>query len=282
MSLNLSANAKINLGLRILSKRNDGYHELITIFQRISLADRLTLDKINDKIEYFGPALTENIEDNLCYKAANVFRSRFGDNSGVRIKLEKIIPVGAGLGGGSSDAAAVLRGMRTLYNIPLDHSKLIEAASEVGADVPFFLRNIPSALGKGTGEILSPAHGLQSKYYLVVVKPDFSISTVLAYKLLDECLTFDKNNINMISHDFLTYTGGIITAQMTNDFEGPIFTVYPRLAEARNRMLNAGADPAGLCGSGSAIYGVFNDSDKAQSVANEWCSPWLSYVCRPF
>ncbi len=281
MSLCLKAHAKINLGLRILGRRPDGYHELITVFQRISLADEVTLEKLVNHIEYEGPTLTNCPEDNLCYKAAQAFRSRFGSDLGVRITLKKVIPPGAGLGGGSSDAAAVLRGMADLHNIPKDHEALFSAAEEIGSDIPFFLSNLTAALGRGRGERLQSVKGLNSTFELVVVKPDFEISTAWAYGQLDDILTFEEKSINIVVHGFSAYTGGFPTAQMTNDFEGLLFNTRPELTKARNRMLDAGAVFSGLCGSGSAIFGVFKDHTSAKKAASEFCSPWFSYVCRP-
>ncbi len=281
MSLCLKAHAKINLGLRILSKRPDGYHELITVFQRISLADEVILEKLNNRIEYEGPTLTNCPEDNLCYRAARAFRSSFGSDLGVRITLEKIIPPGAGLGGGSSDAAAVLRGMAELYNVPKDHKALLSAAEEIGSDIPFFLSDSAAALGRGKGERIQSVNGLDSTFEIVILKPDFDVSTAWAYSQLDDILTFEEKSINITAHDFLVYAGGFPTAQMTNDFEGLLFNIHPELDKARSRMLNAGAEFSGLCGSGSAIFGVFKNHASAKKVASEFCSPWFSYVCRP-
>ncbi len=276
----LKACAKINLGLRILSRRSDGYHDLITVFQRVSLADTLTLETRKDGIEYTGPALTGKPEDNLCHKAALAFRSRFRSAKGVKIHLDKVIPRQAGLGGGSSDAAAVLRGMAELNNIPLDHGALLGAAADTGSDVPFFLLDVPAALGQSRGEKLRVVKGLDAGMILVILKPDISISTEWAYRRIDR-LTFDKNDIKIVVHDFLEYAGGKPTAQMTNDFEGPLFKTYPELGTACDLMMSAGAEFSGLCGSGSAIFGAFSDGNTAEKVARKFSSPWLSFICRP-
>ncbi len=282
MNLKLTAYAKINLGLRILSRRSDGYHDLVTIFQRISLSDKVTLEKLTSKIEYEGPSLTSMPEDNLCYKAAEVFRTCFGENYGVRIHLEKNIPTGAGLGGGSSDAAAVLKGMAKLYDIPESHKDLNNAAAETGSDVPFFLSGLSAAVGEGRGEILSPIVGLSADKSLLIIKPGFSVSTAWAYRLIDKSLTFDENNIKIVTCDFLNYSGGILTPQMTNDFEGAVFGIHPELADVRDRLLAAGGLFAGLCGSGSAIYGVFDEDHFARTIAEELRTDWAGYVCRSY
>ena len=280
--MKIKAHAKINLGLRILNRRSDGFHDLVTIFQRISLADELEIEVLKREIIYDGPTLTETLEDNICYKAAVFYKTAFGDEAGLRIRLSKHIPTGAGLGGGSSDAAAVLKVLAASDGIPIDNTELQMVAAKLGADVPFFLSGLPSAIGQGKGERISPAKGLDRNCNIVIVKPEISISTKWAYEQIDNTLTFDKKNINIITHYFLDYRGGLPTAEMRNDFEAPIFATHPELANARNRLLDAGAEFSGLCGSGSALFGVFQDRELAERVASEWCSPWLSYICRPY
>ena len=167
-----------------------------------------------------------------------------------------------------------------LYGIPAHHEALSRAAWGVGSDVPFFLEDVPAALARGRGEKLKRVKGLSDEVWIVILKPDFAVSTSMAYSLLDDCLTFDENNVKIKVREFLTYTGGKPTAQMTNDFEGPVFSAHPELAEARDRLLSSGAAFAGLCGSGSALFAVFEDETRGREVADRWCSPWLSYYCR--
>ena len=280
-TMRTNAHAKINLGLKILNRRPDGFHNLTTIFQRISLADIIEIEPIKKDIIYEGPSLTDKLEDNLCYKAAEVFQSVFGTDLGVRIQLMKKIPIGAGLGGGSSDAAAILKGLSTIYGVPADNIELKSRATEIGADVSFFMSNLSSARGEGKGETITAVQGLGINYYILIIKPEYSISTSWAYRQIDNSLTFDDKNIKMFIRYFLKYKGGLPTAQMTNDFEIPVFLAHPELANARNLLLLAGAEFAGLCGSGSALFAIFKDRELTEKVASEWSSPWLSYVCRP-
>ena len=280
-SISLSAYAKINLGLRIVGKRDDGYHDIVTIFQRISLCDAVTVHKLNGEIEYHGPELTDKPEDNLCFKAAQQFRSEFGDKFGASISLEKEIPTEAGLGGGSSDAAAVLRGMAKLYNINDHDERLFSAALRVGSDVPFFLKDVPAALGEGRGEILTPVSGLKNNRWIVIIKPRFSISTAWAYRSVDNILTFEQKDISILCHELLDYSGGAPTKQMLNDFEAVAFNEYPELDEIYELMIASGALFAGLCGSGSAIYGVFKSNRLARITADSFKTDWTGCVCRP-
>ena len=253
----------------------------MTIFQRISLADRVILEKLNAGIEYTGPALTEKPEHNLCCIAAEMFCSLFGMELGVRIRLEKDIPTGAGLGGGSSNAAAVLRGMCEMYGISPNNKDLISAAAKIGSDVPFFFSALSSALGQGRGEKITPVDGLPVDYYLLILKPNYSISTAWAYSELDNILTFEEKNISIVSHDLLSYSGGVPSTNITNDFEVLVFGAHPELAEARDDLLDAGAEFAGLCGSGSAVFGAFSDDCQVQAIVGDWRSRWRSYLCRP-
>ena len=279
--LTLPANAKINLGLRILRPRLDGYHDLVTIFQRLSLADEVGLERLPGKIIYEGPSLTDPPAENLCVRAARQFQAAFGGDCGVRLSLDKRIPAGAGLGGGSSDAAAVLAGMAQLYGISREEPQLWSAAANLGADVTFFLADIPAAVGQGRGEEITPCPGLAAQDCIVVVWPGFSVSTVQAYRMVDEALTFDENNSKITICRFLEYQGGTPTAGMTNDFERVIFAAHPELDAARDRLLQAGARFAGLCGSGSALFGVFDDKAQGRAAARGWRLPWLSFVCNP-
>ncbi len=313
-TLKTYAYAKINLGLRVWRRRTDGYHDVTTILQRISLCDLLALTPRAKEVEYVGPELTSEPADNLCIRAARAFQQCFGEEFGVRIELNKNIPIGAGLGGGSSDAAAVMRGMARLYEaeLPLIWGTnsdpraseslteiLLAAAAELGSDVPFFIHasmNRPktncsaAALAEGRGERLTPVKGLSPDLTIVIIFPGYEISTAWAYQTVEEFLTFTEIDIILINRNFLQYEGGIPFLEMGNDFEKPVFKTYPELAEARQWLLQAGALFAGLSGSGSALYGVF-DGEAAIRVQQLGLpavdkrgarQSWLSFVCRPF
>lgn len=282
-TITLKAHAKINLGLRVLEKRDDDFHEIITIMQRISLCDHITLEKVKSRIIYDGPTLTEYPEDNLCVKAAEGFRRQFGNKDGVRINLDKQIPSGSGLGGGSSDAGAVLRGMAKLYGVGDDGKPVLsEIGASIGSDVPFFTADFPVALCRGRGEIISQSHGLSKDRFILLLMPDFSISTSWAYRTLDDCLTFNTEDVKLSVREFSEYQGGIPTAGMGNDFEHPVFAAHPELEYACNRMLEMGAVHAAMTGSGSAIYGIFDGEAAIRAAKSGWCQSWLSFVCRPY
>ena len=292
-ALTKHAYAKINLGLRILRRRDNGYHDIITQMQRISLADEVTLEPLGRRIVYDGPELTQLPDQNLCVKAAQAFQKRFTDDFGVLIRLTKRIPTGAGLGGGSSDAAAVLNGMAEIYDIPLCDDRLKEAAIEVGADVPFFLSGYSSALAQGIGERLTPIQGLDQNVWIGIIWSKRVISTSWAYELVDKSLTFDEKGISIhvldqiIRHRLTVDSDGTVPVKAIpndsarNDFERPIFAVYPELASACDHLIDGGAVSAGLSGSGSALYGIFKDEDTVRNAMRELLVPWVGYICYP-
>ena len=280
-SVTKSAPAKINIGLRVLGKRADGYHEIQTIFQRLTLHDSITVSRIQSGVEYDGARLTAEPADNLCVRAAHAFKRKFDIDQGVRIVLEKNIPVGAGLGGGSSDAAATILAMTELYDIHPSRDELLSLAGEIGSDVPFFTLNTSAALASGRGEFLTPISGLGSNLSLLIIYPEFEVSTTWAYTCIDKHLTLEKNNNNLIIREFLKFQGEIPTANMGNDFEFPVFEAHPELSRERDRLLNAGAIFAMLSGSGSSLYGVFDDEAIAREAALD-CPNGLSFVCRPY
>ncbi|MBM3329586.1 MAG: 4-(cytidine 5'-diphospho)-2-C-methyl-D-erythritol kinase [Calditrichaeota bacterium] len=273
----LKAYAKINLGLRVGARRPDGYHELETFFQRIDLADEIELTPA-ESVTYDGPKLTETDEANLVIRAARRFIATFS-GSGAHIKLRKRIPVGAGLGGGSSDAAAVLRGMARTNGVEPKDTRLFEIALGLGSDVPFFLLDRPAAIGRSRGEVLKSAESLPEKTRVVILWPGFPISTTWAYRSLDERLTLGTEGTNISVRNFSE--GTTERDHLRNDFEAVVFAAHPELLEARDQLLTLGARNAGLSGSGSALYAVFDDEARAGPAVLGWPAPWLAFLCRP-
>ncbi len=278
--------------------------------QRISLCDLLLLSTQKNRIDYFGPTLTADPDQNLCVKAARAFQTAFGEQYGCAIELNKNIPIGAGLGGGSSDAASVLFGMARLYrseelnSIP-ERQKIIKIlmnlAKKIGSDVPFFLsgafdghfnteKRPYAALAQGRGEILNRHSGLSPETQILVIYPSIEISTAWAYGNVDRFLTFDENDIKLANRSFLEFTGDIPSECMGNDFEKPVFESYPELAHARDHLLRVGARFAELSGSGSSLFGLFDGEAAIRDVQHDLPAvelrgvpqTWLSFVCRPF
>lgn len=280
--LTLNAYAKINLGLKIQGKREDGYHLISTLYQRIDLHDQITLI-LSDKggIDYQGPQFEGGEENNLCLKAARLFQAHWGIWGGVRIVLDKEIPVGAGLGGGSSDGAAVLKGLALLHNIPLNHPALFNLALNLGADVPFFLSDLSAAYGEGIGDVLKPSSGLKENLWISLLHPGYPISTGWAYRNVDHLLTERSDRIKIEISWFRDPSEDWKWLGI-NDFESLVFSHYPELKDARDQLKRRGSIWAGLTGSGSAVYGIFDDEVTARAALSQWQPPWRCLLCRPY
>jgi len=263
-----------------VGKRSDGYHNLVTQYQRLSLNDVVSLYPTSSGILYTGPRLTEKPEDNLVVRAAEKFLGRFG-GLGVAITLTKRIPIGAGLGGGSSDAAAVLRGLALMHGIDVDNPFFFEIAAEIGSDTPFFLLNVPSAVGESKGERLNVAEGIDSRMWVTVLYPGFEISTARAYKEFDNTLTQPVENDTFKVHSLVTSEESGLRFNYHNDFERIAFEAHPELRGTCEELLKVGAISAGLAGSGSSLFAIFDDETKARSAAAQRPQPWLGFVCRP-
>jgi 4-diphosphocytidyl-2-C-methyl-D-erythritol kinase len=274
--IRVPAFAKINLRLDILGKRTDGYHELRTIFQTISLHDELRFglsDGSGIALNILGnDALSrKGARENLVYRAVARLRNELKIRSGVRIELHKRIPVGAGLGGGSSDAAAALRGYLRFTRKRLEQARLLEIASSLGADVPFFLLG-GRALGVNRGDEIYPLADIRTLAVLVVVPRGVQVATPDAFRWLKAA--------TLASAPRLTKTGGTPKlwefcalcwstqgSGLSNDFERPVFRRHPRLAIIKRALLRAGAAEASLAGSGSAVFGVFPSPTLARRAA---------------
>jgi 4-diphosphocytidyl-2-C-methyl-D-erythritol kinase len=272
----VSAFAKINLRLDILGKRADGYHELRTIFQTISLHDLLHFRPSNSS----GIALTilgndalsrEGSRENLVYRAVARLRSELKIRSGVQIELHKNIPAGAGLGGGSSDAAAALFGYLRFTGKKLHQARLLEIASSLGADVPFFLFG-GRAFGVNRGDEIYPLGDIRTLAILVVVPRGVQVATPDAFRWLHapplkSASTLTKSGGTPKLWEFCALCWSTQGTGLSNDFERPVFRRHPRLAAIKRALLRAGAAEASLAGSGSAVFGVFPSPTMARRAA---------------
>ena len=245
-------NFKINIGLNIVAKRADGFHDLQTVFYPVdTLKDELEINRI-DKGVQLSVFRVDNLcatEDNLCVKAFRLLQKLF-DIDGVEIKLTKNIPFGAGLGGGSADAAFALKMYNELFQLQLSSSKLQNLAAQLGSDTAFFVENSP-VYATGRGEIMTPINLDLSDYKIEVIKPDFSISTKEAYAGVHP--QQPKINLNELIQKPISEWKHCIH----NDFEDTLFVKYPQLQEVKNNFYAHGAVYASMSGSGSAVYGIF-------------------------
>ena len=268
-SIRVPAFAKVNLRLDVLARRADGYHELRTIFQSISLHDTLYLERTRKRgieLEIVGnPSLAATAtRENLVWRAADALRHALKLSAGVRIRLEKRVPVGRGLGGGSSDAAAALAGLLRLTGQKIALERLLEIAASLGADVPFFLFG-GRALGTSRGDEIYPLPD-NKKQTLVVVSPrEIAVSTRDAYGWVDRTLTKDPRNSRLWSFCALCWSSR--EGRLSNDFEAVVFRRHPRLARIRRDLLQGGAAEAALAGSGSAVFGIYRNPAQARRSA---------------
>lgn len=262
----LKSPAKINLGLRVVGKREDGYHSIETIFQMISIFDILTL-----RISNSGITLKTNIrnlpinEKNLVAKAARLLQRKTGVKRGVEIILEKNIPIGAGLGGGSSNAAFTLMALNNMWQLNLSKKDLKILALELGSDVPFFLSG-PTAYGKGRGEILTPFKSNKT-FFVVVVFPNIFIQTGDVYSELNLGLTSSSKDITILR--ILLKEGRIADSgtYLCNDLETVVCNKYPDLVGIKKKLVSFGAIGALVSGSGSSVFGLFLQPELAHEAA---------------
>lgn len=257
-------NAKINLGLRVINKREDGFHNLETIFYPIDTSDILEIVESPDKITpskmiQYGIEYPGNPNDNLCMKAYNLLSSCY-DLPRIEIHLLKKIPVGAGLGGGSSDAAFTIMLLNNMYKLNLTKQELIHFASLLGSDCPFFIYNNPM-LGTGKGEILSPIDiSILKEYEIRLISPDIFVSTADAYKGIITRENRLKNGEvfnNMPLEDIVKMPVEEWKYYLENDFENTVFLKYPQLKEIKDEIYAQGAIYASMSGSGSTMFGIF-------------------------
>lgn len=265
--LKIRSFAKINLALSVLGRRADGYHDIQTIFQSVDLCDQLEF-RASDRLELHCDALKDvRPEDNLVCKAAVLLASEAGREPSVSITLKKTIPAGAGLGGGSSNAASTLLGLRRFWNLNLSDAALFSLAAGLGSDVPFFLTG-GTALGTGRGERISPLPDIPTRH-LAIIFPGVQVPTAQAYRSLNLGLTSAREDPRIQRFIGQVQAGASLLTGIFNDFEASILAAYPAIAEAKSFLASRGATTALLSGSGSSVFGFFSDEESASAVCRE-------------
>jgi 4-diphosphocytidyl-2-C-methyl-D-erythritol kinase len=272
-TIRIPAYAKVNLRLEVLGKRADGYHELRTIFQTVSLHDTLEFRSsrrpgISLQIQGNEILAKEEIEKNLVYRAVDALRRESRARPGVEIILQKKIPAGRGLGGGSSDAAAALLGYLQFTRQKIETPRLLDIAASLGADVPFFLFG-GTALGISKGEEIYPLPDAPRRTLLIVSPKDIHVPTPDAYRWLHapELASLTKSAANHKLFRFCALCWSAQEGSLSNDFEAAVFRRHPRLGKIKRDLLHGGASEALLAGSGSAVFGVFPSPAKARRAA---------------
>lgn len=265
-TVTLKALAKINLGLDVLGKRDNGYHDVRMVMQTIYLYDNVTLTKTEEA----GIQVETNLsylpvdENNIAYKAAKILIDEFGIQEGVHIKLDKHIPVAAGLAGGSSNAAAVLVGMNRLWKLGLSQEDLMERGVSLGADVPYCVMR-GTALAEGIGELLSPLPPLP-KCYVLIAKPAISVSTKMVYEKLDAKEIVEHPDIDGVLEGLEHQDIKKVAASMGNVLESVTIEKYPIIEKIKDAMKEAGALNAMMSGSGPTVFGIFEDRKVAKEA----------------
>jgi len=285
-SLTLKAPAKINLFLKVVNRRPDGYHEIESVMQKISLFDILHLSRQGNSITLScpGSSVPEN-EGNLVYRAVQAFFAAAGIAPGVHIVLEKNIPVAAGLGGGSSDAATVLLGLNMLWGAELEFERLMDIGLQLGADVPFFVQDCGMAVATGIGEQLKRIEAI-GDYWIVLVNPGFAVSTKWVY---DNFPLTSYSNPYILARgrkmpgDFHVDSPGLLE-ELGNDLEAVAVKRYPEIGDIKKELKQAGAAAALMSGSGPTVFGLFSEKEEAQRSFVQFANKYGNnvFLVRPY
>ena len=274
--LRVRAPAKVNLYLKVLGRRTDGYHNIETLFQAIDLEDELTIEPGTGRsvLEVDGHPDLETA-DNLVMRAIGWIERETGKSINVKIRLKKSIPVAGGLGGGSSDAAATLLGIRELFDLPLSDESLAQGGSALGADVPFFFKG-GTAIGQGIGDRLT-AIPMSTDYGLILVNPGFSVSTALVYREFSGTLTGKAGNDRLrdVPRDCQGWE-----ILLHNDLQPVSEGLYPKIAKVRMALEGAGLNRVLMSGSGPTVFGL-GEPEELKTVADRLSATWKCILARP-
>lgn len=273
--------AKLNLYLRILGKRQDNFHNLSTLFVRIDLADKIILKCRQDN----RVSITTNNHQvpadstNLCYRAAALLKQQLKLKQGIEIGLNKHIPVGAGLGGGSANAASVLLGLNKFWKLNLSRQKLVRLAARLGSDVPFFIHQAKFGLGAGRGDKIQALRGLSKvNLWFVLVYPNFKVSTPLIYRKYDAYLaknkrfsrlTMPSQNVKILISELLKKGPGFDPNLLFNSLEPVTEALYPQVTQVKKALSGMGLDKVMMSGSGPAVFAVCDSRLAAQKIKNK-------------
>ena len=261
-------NAKINLGLRIKSKRADGFHNLDTVFYPLPFTDALEIIPQSTPSETpvifssSGLVIPGETHSNLCFKAYHLLKNKFPELPSIQMHLHKNIPMGAGLGGGSSDGAFAIRLMNEKFKLGMSDEQMQEMALDLGSDSPFFIKNTP-VHATGRGEIMQPTSVDLSNKKIALVLPGIHVSTALAFKdcpissTIETCDTITKQPVETWKD------------QLINDFEATVFPLFPELENIKNTLYKIGAIYSSMSGTGSSVYGIFNELPDLEGVFNK-------------
>ena len=259
--MEIKANCKINIGLDVLRRRADGYHDLSTVMVPVKgLYDVLIVEQAEkSSLSIVGIEVDCDPEQNICMKALRLMQQRYGIGE-ASITLDKRIPFGAGLGGGSADGTVVILALNEIFALGLDEATLISLAAELGSDTAFFVRNTPQ-LCEGRGEIMTPIELDLAGYWLVLIKPDANVSTREAYAGVVPAIP-ELSLTERLQKPIAEWQGCV-----KNDFEKSVFAAHPIIGEIKQELIDAGATYASMSGSGSTVFGLFASKEAAEKMA---------------
>jgi 4-diphosphocytidyl-2-C-methyl-D-erythritol kinase len=269
--------AKINFGLNVVRKRNDGYHDIETIFLPIMLSDRITFCK-SDKLNLKSDSdILNKLSDNLILKAIRLLENMSMTKIQLDIFVEKIIPIGGGLGGGSSNAASTLKEVNKMFDLRLNFQKLSELALQLGSDVPFFLNPV-SSYAESRGEMLYPLN-IELPYPILIVNPGIKIDTAWAFKKIRPSKPI-KNLRDIFQEGSFDINNR--KEDVKNDFEEIVFPEFPEIKKLKEALFNQGAQFALMSGTGSTVYGIFSNLQKAYWAEEYFKQNYFTYLNNPF
>lgn len=274
--ISINSYAKINFGLQVLNKRADNFHNINSLFARISLKDLIYIEESEKNEIRFTNDINIPLEDNLVYKVIVAFKKKFNIADNFKITINKRIPIGGGLGGGSSNAAAILDSLAKMYKVEDDYKSLSIIAQKIGSDVPFFLKS-GIAIGQSRGELLKYFRAI-FPYKILIVNPNINISTPEAYKSLNRNGEMSK----VLDFQNLFYRGldnPVIWREfIINDFEKVIFNIHPELSEIKTKLYDSGAVFALMSGSGSTMFGIYKNTEDAKKAEVNF-SNYFTSIC---
>ncbi|MCX7749842.1 MAG: 4-(cytidine 5'-diphospho)-2-C-methyl-D-erythritol kinase [Clostridia bacterium] len=264
-TVELKAHAKINLSIDVLRKRPDGYHDVRMIMQTVELHDKVIIEEIDNGIDVVCESRwIPSGSGNIAYKAANLLINEYKISRGVRIKIDKKIPVSAGLAGGSSDAAAVIKGMDKLFSLNLPEQELLRLGKQIGADVPYCIKG-GTMLAEGIGEILTELSPL-ARTDIVLIKPRIGVSTPWVYKNLNLDEIKERPDIDLIIEDIKENRVGNIARNMKNVLETVTIPKYTVIHDIKNQLVELGAVGSLMSGSGPSVFGIFESKEAAKKA----------------
>lgn len=275
--IEIESPSKINIGLNVVEKRSDDYHNLETVFYPLLLSDRLSFQRSTQSNFLSDSEFLNDLDDNLILKAIRLLEKKTGIDIKVNISVEKLIPIGGGLGGGSSNAAATLKAVNRLFQLELSYNNLVDIALGLGSDVPFFLNPNPS-YAEARGEKLYPIK-LEIQYPILIVNPGINISTRWAFERVNP--EKDKHNLRDIT-DMQKIDFNIMKRYVKNDFEPVVFKEYPQIEKIKKDLYERGAQFALMSGTGSTVYGIFSNLQKAICAEEYFNLSYFTYLNNPF